>query len=61
MSTYKEKSEQLDVLVEELQSGNLDIDESIKKYEEAIKLIKELEKYLQTAENSVTKLKDSLS
>ncbi len=61
MSTYKEMSEQLDMIVAELQDGNTDVDEALKKYEEASKLIGDMEKYLKTAENKIQKIKVNLS
>lgn len=50
-------SDQLDVLMSELKSGDLDIDEAISKYQEAQKLINKMKKYLEVAENKVTKIK----
>jgi len=40
----------------ELQSGEIDLDKSLKKYEEGIKIIKELETQLKSAENKVKKI-----
>lgn len=61
LTTYKQMQLQLDELVELLRSHNDDIDISIKQYEEAMRLIKDMEAYLKTAENKVTKIKKDFS
>lgn len=61
MSTYQEMSNQLDSLIAQLQSGELDVDDAIKKYEQASKLIAKMEAYLQTAENKIEKIKASFT
>ncbi len=53
---YQDKYEQLNHLVEEIQSGALSIDEAIGKYEEAEKLINELENYLKQTELRIKKI-----
>jgi exodeoxyribonuclease VII small subunit len=53
---YQDKYEQLNHLVEEIQSGALSIDETIGKYEEAEKLINELENYLKQTELRIKKI-----
>lgn len=50
-------SDKLDSLMMELKSGDLDIDEAISKYQEAQKLISKMKKYLEEAENKITKIK----
>lgn len=57
MSEYQEMSRQLEILIEELRTNKLDIDEAISKYEESQKLISKMQKYLSTAENKVAKIK----
>lgn len=54
---YRALSEELDMILESLQTADLDIDEAIKCYERGMVIVKELEAYLKTAENKVTKLK----
>jgi exodeoxyribonuclease VII small subunit len=54
---YKELSNELDEILASLQSADLDIDEALKCYERGMVIVKELEEYLKTAENKVTKLK----
>lgn len=61
MSKYLEMTERLDLIIEQIQSGNLDVDESIKKYQEASKIIIKLNKYLQDAENKLSEIKIELS
>lgn len=53
-------TERLDLIIEQIQSGNLDVDESIKKYQEASKIIIKLNKYLQDAENKLSEIKIEL-
>lgn len=57
-TNYKKLNEELDKILGELQGGELDIDEAIKKYEQGMKIASELEKYLKTAKNKVTKIKN---
>jgi len=58
---YHKLNEELDKILDELQSGELDIDEAVKKYERGQKIVSELETYLKTAKNKVTKVKVKLS
>lgn len=60
MKTYKEMASELDTLMENLQSDSLDIDEAVKVYEQATKLIGQMEAHLENAENKITKLKANL-
>lgn len=59
MSKYQELSDQLEKIMSELQDGQLDLDQAIEKYEEGIKIIKQLEKQLKTAENKIIKIKEN--
>lgn len=54
---YRALSEELDTILESLQTADLDIDEAIKRYERGMVIVKGLEAYLKNAENKVTKLK----
>ncbi len=56
MSNYQELTNKLQTIMTELQSGEIDLDKSLKKYEEGIKIIKELETQLKSAENKVKKI-----
>ena len=60
MKTYKAMAAELDRLMEELQSDELDIDEAVKVYEKARKLISNMEAHLDGAETRITKLKANL-
>jgi len=53
---YQVLNAELDKVLAQLQSGELDIDEATKAYERGMELVEELEKYLQTAENKIRKL-----
>jgi exodeoxyribonuclease VII small subunit len=54
---YQKLSNELDDILERLQSSGVDIDEAIKLYERGQKIVKELRSYLKTAENKITKVK----
>jgi exodeoxyribonuclease VII small subunit len=54
--TYRELSEQLEDILLWFESGDVDLDEAVTKYEEAQKLLGEMEKYLKTAENKIHKI-----
>jgi exodeoxyribonuclease VII small subunit len=56
MAKYKELQDKLDVAIGQLESGGLGVDEAVKAYEDALKIIKQLETHLQSAENRVTEL-----
>ncbi|MEK7603422.1 MAG: exodeoxyribonuclease VII small subunit [Patescibacteria group bacterium] len=59
--TYQQMQTELDELVGLLRSQNVDIDISLKQYELAMLLINEMEAYLKTAKNKVTKIKKDFS
>lgn len=61
MKSYKDMSTKLDTLMEQLQGETIDIDDAIKTYEQAAKLIKEMEQYLASAENKISKIKTDLA
>jgi exodeoxyribonuclease VII small subunit len=54
--SYRQMASELDQIMQWFESGDIDIDEAINKYEEARKLIVEMEKYLKTAENKIKKI-----
>ena len=56
---YRVLNEELETILEVLQSGDLDIDEAVNKYERGMEIVKDLQKYLKEAENKVTKVKKS--
>lgn len=54
---YRKLTEELENILTNLQSDDLDIDEAVKAYERGMAVADELETYLKEAENKVTKLK----
>jgi len=50
---------ELDAIIETLQTNDLDIDEAVEAYSHGMQIVEELEKYLKSAENKVTKIKQS--
>ncbi len=60
-TNYRKLNDELDIIINKLQTADLDIDESIKLYEKGMKIVEELEKYLKTAQNKVTKIKKNFS
>lgn len=55
--TYADLRTELDELLMWFENDDIDVDEAIDKYEQAIKLTKQLETYLKQAQNKVLKLK----
>lgn len=53
---FEETMEKLEKIVQELETGDLNLDDSIKKFEEGIKLSTSANKYLEEAENKITVL-----
>ncbi len=54
--TFEEKLNQLENTIKELESGDLGLDESVKKYKEGIELAKSCHKELEEAEDLVVKI-----
>ena len=53
---FEEQMENLEKIVGELEKGQLNLDDSITKFEEGIKISKECNKILQEAEKKITML-----
>lgn len=53
---FEENIEQLEKVVQELESGNLNLEDSIKKFEEGINLSKKCNDILEEAEKKITVL-----
>ena len=53
VKNYKELTEHLEEVLNELESGELSVEESMKKYEEGVSLTKELLQILEKAEAKV--------
>lgn len=52
--SFETKMENLEQIVTELEKGNLNLDESVKKFEEGMKISKECSKMLESAEKRIT-------
>lgn len=53
---FEETMENLEKIVQELEKGDLNLDDSISKFEEGMKLSKSASKYLEEAEKKITML-----
>jgi exodeoxyribonuclease VII small subunit len=58
-NTFEENLAQLEALVKKLEAGNLDLDESLKIYEDAIVLRERCRKFLDESERKVQKLMET--
>ena len=54
--SYQELHEELEAILLKLQRDGVDIDEAIKLYERGQVVVKQLQDYLQTAENKISEL-----
>ena len=52
--SFEEQITELEKIVEELEKGNLSLDDSVAKFEEGIKLSKKCNKILEEAEKKIT-------
>ena len=58
-NTFEESLKKLEKIVEKLEDGNVNLDDSIKSFEEGVALVKECQKQLSEAEIKIqTLLKD---
>lgn len=55
-ASFENQMEKLEKIVAELEKGELSLDESVTKFEEGIKISKECNKTLETAEKKITML-----
>ena len=53
---FEDKLNELDVIINELENGEIDLDDSINKYTKAMKLIKECDTELKNIEEQVNKI-----
>ena len=58
-NTFEENLAQLEELVRKLEAGNLDLDESLKIYEDATVLREKCRKFLEESERKVQKLMET--
>ncbi len=54
--TYTQMSKELDAIIEWFESDKVNLEEAIDKYEEATRLLKLMEEYLNKAENKIKKI-----
>ena len=51
---FEESMKKLETIVTELENGNLNLDESVKKFEEGMKIAKQCNTILESAEKKIT-------
>ena len=51
---FEESMKKLETIVTELENGNLNLDESVKKFEEGMKIAKQCNNILENAEKKIT-------
>jgi exodeoxyribonuclease VII small subunit len=59
--TFRELSDQLDAVLQQLQTDEVDVDEALKLHQQGTKLLEQLEKRLTSAEHQVTTIKTKRS
>lgn len=59
--SYQDLETELQEIIAWFESDNFDVDEAVQKYQRGQELLKELELYLKTAENTVSELKAKFS
>jgi exodeoxyribonuclease VII small subunit len=59
--SYKQMSDDLNVLIEWFESEEVNLEQAIEKYEQAMQLIDEMEDYLKTAQNKLKKITSKFS
>lgn len=58
VNNFEENLEAIDLIIKKLESGELNLEESIKEYEKAMKFIKKSSDILNKAEGKILKIKD---
>ena len=53
---FEEKMNDLEKIINELENGNIDLEDSINKYTEAMKIVKECDEQLKNIEKQVSKI-----
>ena len=54
--TYQQMADELNALIEWFESDKVNLDDAVEKYEQAMRLLKDMEGYLLAAENKVKKI-----
>ncbi len=54
---YRKLNEELEVILAQMDSTDMDVDEAIKHYQRGMEIVEQLEAYLKGAENKVQKIK----
>ncbi len=57
---YTDKKNDLEKILNQLQSPDLDLEEAISKYKEGLNLVEEIEEYLSKTKNTIKELKNNL-
>lgn len=60
-NSYQDLETELREIIAWFEGDTFDVDEAVRKYQRGLELLKELEKYLSTAENTVHELKAKFS
>ncbi len=60
IDSYESMNTELEEIIQLLQSGDLSLDDAVKKYERSNELIFKLEKHLESVQNKITKIKANL-
>ena len=56
--SFEENMEELEKIVENLENGNINLDDAISEFEKAMNLIKHCDKKLKNAEDTIAKIID---
>ncbi len=59
MKNYQKLTSELDIVLDELQSGTLSLDDAIARYEKGMQLVSDIQEQLKLAENKITKIQAS--
>lgn len=58
-NSFEKNMEELENIVKELEEGNLDLDESVKKFEDGMEISKKCNEMLENAEKKITMVLDN--
>lgn len=60
-NNYRQLNQELETIVEKLQSEDLDVDQVISQYQRGVAIIDQLQKYLKSAQNNIIKINQKRS